>query len=211
MYESILFEMTRNELAFRENEDKLMQQFQFVVESFENITDDWTLDRLQQFNLHTKEVIEGIISLLDMINNRLQAELSESARGNLVRKQDTYLKGVETLNIIQGVFEDVIKSNQPDGNHTNTQDVERQYEKLQKHQKELQNKLKEERKLVIDLRQQIQEQSNNKRCVVCLNEEANIVFIPCGHVCTCSSCSSQLQDKCPMCRQDFTSRVRVYN
>ena len=193
MHESILSEMARNEVSFPEFEEKVMRQYNIVVDSFENITNDWALDRLQQYKFQAKEVIEGITNLLVIINNQLQAELFESGRKKLKAKQSAYLKGVETLTSIQEAIEQVIFGN------------------FECENKKLLETLRKERKLVIDLQQQIQQQSNDKRCAVCLTGQANIAFVPCGHVSTCRSCSSQLQNKCPMCRQDFTSSVRVYN
>jgi len=46
-------------------------------------------------------------------------------------------------------------------------------------------------------------------CVVCLDNKPDIVFLPCGHVCTCSACCGALKD-CPMCRQEITQRFRLY-
>lgn len=46
-------------------------------------------------------------------------------------------------------------------------------------------------------------------CVVCLDNKPDIVFLPCGHVCTCAQCCSQLDD-CPMCRQNISQKFRLY-
>ncbi|WJZ90210.1 hypothetical protein VitviT2T_009371 [Vitis vinifera] len=37
-------------------------------------------------------------------------------------------------------------------------------------------------------------------CVICLEQEYNAVFVPCGHMCCCTMCSSQLTN-CPLCRR----------
>ncbi|GLU03482.1 hypothetical protein SLE2022_206780 [Rubroshorea leprosula] len=37
-------------------------------------------------------------------------------------------------------------------------------------------------------------------CVVCLEQKYNCVFVPCGHMCCCMSCSSPLTS-CPLCRK----------
>ena len=36
-------------------------------------------------------------------------------------------------------------------------------------------------------------------CVICMSEESAIVFAPCGHLCTCVSCSAQIRNCC-ICR-----------
>ena len=46
-------------------------------------------------------------------------------------------------------------------------------------------------------------------CVICLSEEPSLVFVPCGHVCCCSGCFSQLKNeiKCPLCRRKVLEHV----
>jgi len=46
-------------------------------------------------------------------------------------------------------------------------------------------------------------------CVICLEQEYNAVFVPCGHMCCCTSCSSHLSD-CPLCRRRIEQVVRTY-
>ncbi|XP_068821569.1 E3 ubiquitin-protein ligase LRSAM1 isoform X2 [Capricornis sumatraensis] len=47
-------------------------------------------------------------------------------------------------------------------------------------------------------------------CVVCLEREAQMVFLNCGHVCCCQPCSQPLRT-CPLCRQDIAQRLRIYH
>ncbi|XP_040387522.1 E3 ubiquitin-protein ligase LRSAM1 isoform X2 [Cygnus olor] len=46
-------------------------------------------------------------------------------------------------------------------------------------------------------------------CVVCMEQEAQTVFLPCGHVCCCQTCCKQLR-ACPLCRKDITQHVRIF-
>ncbi|XP_018414869.1 PREDICTED: E3 ubiquitin-protein ligase LRSAM1 isoform X2 [Nanorana parkeri] len=52
--------------------------------------------------------------------------------------------------------------------------------------------------------------SSNSECVVCMEQEAQSIFIPCGHVCCCSSCGDALQ-ACPLCRSNIAQRIRIYH
>ncbi|XP_061173647.1 cell growth regulator with RING finger domain protein 1-like [Saccostrea echinata] len=45
-------------------------------------------------------------------------------------------------------------------------------------------------------------------CCVCQDVEMTIVLLPCRHGCVCSECVNKL-DKCPVCRDIFTSYFRV--
>ncbi|XP_040081113.1 E3 ubiquitin-protein ligase LRSAM1 isoform X2 [Oryx dammah] len=47
-------------------------------------------------------------------------------------------------------------------------------------------------------------------CVVCLEREAQVIFLNCGHVCCCQPCSQPLRT-CPLCRQDIAQRLRIYH
>ncbi|XP_004641607.1 E3 ubiquitin-protein ligase LRSAM1 [Octodon degus] len=47
-------------------------------------------------------------------------------------------------------------------------------------------------------------------CVVCLEREAQTVFLPCGHVCCCQQCCQPLRT-CPLCRQDIAQSLRIYH
>lgn len=58
--------------------------------------------------------------------------------------------------------------------------------------------------------------SNNKKdqlvldiCVICLEQEYNAVFVPCGHMCCCMNCSSHLTN-CPLCRRRIDQAVRTF-
>ncbi|NXH17807.1 LRSM1 ligase, partial [Bucco capensis] len=46
-------------------------------------------------------------------------------------------------------------------------------------------------------------------CVVCMEQETQMIFLPCGHVCCCQSCCEQLHS-CPLCRAELTQRIRIF-
>lgn len=50
---------------------------------------------------------------------------------------------------------------------------------------------------------------NQKTCVVCFDNEVEVTFIPCGHLCVCTSCAYGLTD-CPICRKHIESSQRTY-
>ncbi|NXI90094.1 LRSM1 ligase, partial [Psophia crepitans] len=47
-------------------------------------------------------------------------------------------------------------------------------------------------------------------CVVCMEQEAQMIFLPCGHVCCCQTCCERLHT-CPLCRRDVTQRIRIFH
>ncbi|NWW40770.1 LRSM1 ligase, partial [Panurus biarmicus] len=47
-------------------------------------------------------------------------------------------------------------------------------------------------------------------CVVCMEQEPQMVFLPCAHVCCCQGCCERLHS-CPLCRQDIAQRIRIFH
>eukprot|EP01083_Nonionella_stella_P193778 715268_1 len=50
---------------------------------------------------------------------------------------------------------------------------------------------------------------DERTCIVCMTEAAEIAFSPCGHAQTCAPCA-ELVDVCPLCRSGIESRLRVF-
>lgn len=50
--------------------------------------------------------------------------------------------------------------------------------------------------------------SSMAECVVCMENDVNVIFLPCGHLCCCNNCQISLID-CPMCRCNIERRIRV--
>ncbi|KAI8740916.1 baculoviral IAP repeat-containing protein 2 isoform X1 [Biomphalaria glabrata] len=48
-----------------------------------------------------------------------------------------------------------------------------------------------------------------KQCKICMEEDACMVFLPCGHLITCSTCASVVR-QCPICRQKIKKTVRAF-
>ncbi len=43
-------------------------------------------------------------------------------------------------------------------------------------------------------------------CVICWNEQKNVLIMPCKHICTCEGCSNKLKT-CPICRGQITKMI----
>ncbi|KAK2177280.1 hypothetical protein NP493_608g00023 [Ridgeia piscesae] len=50
---------------------------------------------------------------------------------------------------------------------------------------------------------------NRLQCKICMDDEAKILFLPCGHLCSCAKCAPALRN-CPICRALIRGTVRVY-
>ncbi|CAG5118363.1 unnamed protein product, partial [Candidula unifasciata] len=59
---------------------------------------------------------------------------------------------------------------------------------------------------VIEENRQLKEQ---RLCKICMLEEVEVVFVPCGHLVCCHDCSFKLS-LCPICRAEIESSMRAY-
>merc|ERR1719245_2090328 len=48
-----------------------------------------------------------------------------------------------------------------------------------------------------------------RTCKICMDEEVGVVFLPCGHLCSCVNCAPSLKD-CPVCRRPIQGTVRTF-
>ncbi len=74
-----------------------------------------------------------------------------------------------------------------------------------------QNKVTEETEETEDLKMSIDDRNklDNLKCVICLENDKNMVFLTCNHMVCCEECGQTLK-KCPLCRKDISSRIKVF-
>ena len=47
-----------------------------------------------------------------------------------------------------------------------------------------------------------------QKCVICFDDERQVVFLPCSHFLVCENCADLLRE-CPVCKEPIVSRVRA--
>uniref|UniRef100_A0A8C3HX35 Leucine rich repeat and sterile alpha motif containing 1 n=1 Tax=Chrysemys picta bellii TaxID=8478 RepID=A0A8C3HX35_CHRPI len=57
---------------------------------------------------------------------------------------------------------------------------------------------------------QLELDERKSECVVCMEQEAQMIFLNCGHVCCCQTCCETLRI-CPLCRKDIVQRIRIFH
>ncbi|XP_076805660.1 baculoviral IAP repeat-containing protein 8-like [Clavelina lepadiformis] len=60
-----------------------------------------------------------------------------------------------------------------------------------------------------DINEKIDNLKSERTCKVCLDRDANCVFVPCNHLSCCIECASALR-KCPICRVKLEKIIKVY-
>jgi uncharacterized coiled-coil protein SlyX len=54
-------------------------------------------------------------------------------------------------------------------------------------------------------------QTQDRKCSVCFDREAETVLMPCRHCCLCADCADHATlDRCPLCREPVASRLRIF-
>ncbi|XP_048239983.1 death-associated inhibitor of apoptosis 1-like isoform X1 [Haliotis rufescens] len=59
------------------------------------------------------------------------------------------------------------------------------------------------------VKEETQQLKESSMCKICLEDPANIVFLPCGHLVACAVCTPALE-RCPVCRIHIRGSVRVH-
>ncbi|XP_045195492.2 baculoviral IAP repeat-containing protein 7-A-like [Mercenaria mercenaria] len=49
----------------------------------------------------------------------------------------------------------------------------------------------------------------NQMCKICLDSQADVIFLPCGHRVSCAQCAPALL-KCPICRQTVNGQLKAF-
>ncbi|KAG5896387.1 hypothetical protein JTB14_009592 [Gonioctena quinquepunctata] len=49
---------------------------------------------------------------------------------------------------------------------------------------------------------------SSAECVVCMDSECRIIFVPCGHLCCCCNCSKSISE-CPLCRTAIERKITL--
>ena len=56
---------------------------------------------------------------------------------------------------------------------------------------------------------EIQLMRHKKMCRVCMDQECDLIFLPCSHLSVCRSCGKVLKT-CPICRKKIWTTVNVF-
>ena len=67
----------------------------------------------------------------------------------------------------------------------------------------------ENERLKAKLEKSEQTAPESRLCVICLEKEPEITFLPCGHFVTCVNCAP-CNKNCPICRKPIKGSVRTY-
>lgn len=63
---------------------------------------------------------------------------------------------------------------------------------------------------VAQQREELEAMRQDGQCIVCMDEVATHVMVPCGHLALCQQCSGLTSSRCPLCRQPAERVIRVF-
>jgi len=108
----------------------------------------------------------------------------------------------------QGPDEDRKRNSKPDKVQVETGSVRASQPKTPKgsrKEKKVQPELSKEE--ILEENRRLKEE---RLCKICLDNEKEVIFIPCGHFAACASCGTSFS-KCPVCRSNITSIVKTFS
>eukprot|EP00092_Neocalanus_flemingeri_P009353 GFUD01010065.1.p1 GENE.GFUD01010065.1~~GFUD01010065.1.p1 ORF type:complete len:117 (-),score=22.42 GFUD01010065.1:99-449(-) len=59
------------------------------------------------------------------------------------------------------------------------------------------------------LQKEVERLREARSCKICMEKEASILFLPCGHLCSCANCAPALQ-ACAVCRTTIKGLVKTF-
>ncbi|XP_061192111.1 baculoviral IAP repeat-containing protein 2-like [Saccostrea echinata] len=144
----------------------------------------------------------------DLMNIILSNEESSTGLDTSPLTQNTKPDTRETSESVPSVSQNVIESGspKPGSNLGSSENVSEVYKRL------LNSKSDQEEHSFSDTKSLIEENRKLKDlrlCKICLENDASIAMLPCGHLCCCPDCAPAMR-KCPICRQFVKGTVRTW-
>ncbi|XP_064616139.1 E3 ubiquitin-protein ligase LRSAM1-like isoform X2 [Liolophura sinensis] len=57
--------------------------------------------------------------------------------------------------------------------------------------------------------QEVKARGVDSECCICMERKSVVIFLPCGHVCSCDTCSHSVTE-CPLCRATISQRITLF-
>ena len=74
----------------------------------------------------------------------------------------------------------------------------------------IKQKQKDEKKLIENMKEYLKNKiKNNKSCLKCKENEADILLLPCRHVVVCKNCKIKLYE-CPLCKNRYKGSKQIF-
>lgn len=85
-----------------------------------------------------------------------------------------------------------------------------QCNQLEKDLKQSLDNLSKRKEALIAL--ELQHQSEQRLCVICVEKDKSVLLLPCRHLCLCDKCAEyDNMTACPLCRRPIAHRISVFS
>ena len=176
-----------------------------VLESFEELE---TKDTNKKRNKSKKKKKVGKENVTSTESDKMKSLTSEENHIKFISEQstrtsETALQGCQEYFSVESSQPEHDQPNQASG--TGIESVQEYIDSI-----EQENRcLKMSQQFYDSLEKDLEKLKESKLCKICMDEEACIVFIPCGHLMSCVNCSTAMKS-CAICRKPVKSTVRTY-
>jgi hypothetical protein len=160
--------------------------------------------------------IQTLISSIDFNNQLNNLKSNNHIDNNLLNELDNNNNFKHTKEIINYLLDVNTKIN--NGDIFVLQKINQENSRLHKNCNNIEDKMKIIRNLImISIKETTNENEENqlkidsKTCPICFENDVFYCLNPCGHL-ICNECSNQINNscKCPTCRQQYSSKIKVY-
>ena len=170
--------------------------------------------QIKQQNTTFKEIkkLKLEISILETQNNELQSKVGELSQ----RTKALHTDKMQLKSQIESNTKKTEKQSEEFAAKKQTLELQIKEVNLKLTKAEKQNQVFEEKMLKVkaqneDLKLEVENEKDEKLCIICVDNNRNILLQPCNHFCMCNKCMLYKKwAKCPLCRQHIQSTLDVY-
>ena len=163
---------------------------------------------MKSFITEKENIIENLKTTLD---EHFYAAEIQNEQNTIFRKEyedsqaELALSSLETRNLRQG-FQDGgawLREKQEE-----IVTLEAALKKKEDDSLSLDQALQESQKKLAEVERETEEKNS---CKLCMEDNISVVFLPCGHLCCCTSCANMPAIRtCPICRVPVVNKARVF-
>ena len=170
--------------------------------------------QIKQQNTTFKEIkkLKLEISILETQNNELQSKVGELSQ----RTKALHTDKMQLKSQIESNTKKAERQSEEFAAKKQTLELQIKEVNLKLKKAEKQNQVFEEKMLKVkakndDLKLEVENEKDEKLCIICVDNNRNILLQPCNHFCMCNKCMLYKKwAKCPLCRQHIQSTLDVY-
>lgn len=157
-----------------------------------------TLKNMHHMEVKSNEIHNEVYSfIVKMLQEYSIKSIEKTINLNLSLEKKILKEGILNM-FTSGKYDDILKDNCE--RHLSYFLIDKILIKKQEKIEMQENRLKELELIKIE-----------NECIICMDKQRNILFLPCNHLICCEQCSIEAiyKDQCPSCKQNIEDRINI--